>query len=150
MIKMAPKPYEHVDAPDKSNSVEYGEYLVNISNCLTCHSQVSGMKFEPIKGLEFAGGFEFPQATGGITRSANITPDEETGIKSWSKEKFVQKFKEYEDKPFNQKVPEGAFNSNMPWKLFAGMTEEDLGAIYDYLRTVPAVENAVEKFTPPE
>lgn len=30
----------------------------------------------------------------------------------------------------------------------AGMTDEDLGAIYQYLRTIPAVRNRVEKFTP--
>jgi hypothetical protein len=34
----------------------------------------------------------------------------------------------------------------MPWILFSGMTEEDLGAIYDYLRTLPPVQNQVEKF----
>jgi hypothetical protein len=37
----------------------------------------------------------------------------------------------------------------MPWTLFAGMTDEDLGAIYDYLRTVPPVLHAVEKWPAP-
>jgi hypothetical protein len=36
----------------------------------------------------------------------------------------------------------------MPWLTYAGMTDEDLGAIYEYLRTVPAIENRVEKFPP--
>jgi len=35
----------------------------------------------------------------------------------------------------------------MPWTMYAGMTEEDLGAIYEYLRTVKPVNNVVEKFT---
>jgi hypothetical protein len=37
-------------------------------------------------------------------------------------------------------------NTPMPWLMYSGMTEEDLGAIYDYLRTVPPIENTVEKF----
>jgi hypothetical protein len=36
----------------------------------------------------------------------------------------------------------------MPWTMYANMTEEDLGAIYAYLQTVPPIENRVEKFTP--
>ena len=35
----------------------------------------------------------------------------------------------------------------MPWIALAGMTDQDLGAIYDYLRTVPPVRNEVVKFT---
>jgi len=31
--------------------------------------------------------------------------------------------------------------------MYAGMTEEDLGAMYDYLRTIEPVENRVERFT---
>ena len=34
----------------------------------------------------------------------------------------------------------------MPWPLYAGMTEEDLSAIYDYLRTVKPIKNKVEVF----
>jgi hypothetical protein len=34
----------------------------------------------------------------------------------------------------------------MPWLSFAGMREEDLGAIYDYLRTVEPVRNEVIRF----
>lgn len=32
----------------------------------------------------------------------------------------------------------------MPWLAYAGMNEEDLGAIYDYLRTVPPLEHRVQ------
>ena len=31
----------------------------------------------------------------------------------------------------------------MPWSDYAGMTEDDLGAIYDYLRTVKPIKNRV-------
>ncbi len=36
----------------------------------------------------------------------------------------------------------------MPWTLYAGMKEEDLGAIYDYLRSIKPVYNKVTVFTP--
>lgn len=47
-----------------------------------------------------------------------------------------------------QPLTPGSFNTEMPWTTYAGMTAEDLGAIYDHLRTVPARANTVEKFTP--
>jgi hypothetical protein len=40
------------------------------------------------------------------------------------------------------------FNSVIPWTLYAGMSEEDLGAIYEYLKTVTPVKNLVQKWTP--
>jgi hypothetical protein len=44
-------------------------------------------------------------------------------------------------------VNPGEFNTIMPWTMYAQMTEEDLGAIYEYLRTVAPVKNSVVKFT---
>jgi hypothetical protein len=35
----------------------------------------------------------------------------------------------------------------MPWRMYAGMTEEDLSAIYEYLRSVKPVKNKVERFS---
>ena len=45
---------------------------------------------------------------------------------------------------------EPAQNTIMPWLGLAQMTDEDLGAIYDYLRTVPPIANVVEKRPPPK
>jgi len=45
-------------------------------------------------------------------------------------------------------VPPAA-NTVMPWLARANMTEEDLGAIYGYLKTMPAIERVVEKRPPP-
>ena len=47
----------------------------------------------------------------------------------------------------NEELSEKARLSPMPWLAFAGMTDEDLGAVYDYLRTVPPVRHEVVKFT---
>ena len=102
-------------------------------------------------GEPFAGGFEFHFPTGAVVRSANITPHPTAGIGAWDKATFIAKFKQYQDSAY---VPPainweaGDFQSVMPWLMYSTMTEQDLGAIYDYLRTVPAVDSRVEKWTP--
>lgn len=45
-------------------------------------------------------------------------------------------------------VNPGEFNSIMPWTMYAHMEEEDLKAIFAYLKTVDPIENIVERFTP--
>jgi hypothetical protein len=40
------------------------------------------------------------------------------------------------------------FNTPMPWLMYSGMNDEDLGSIYDYLRTVTPVKHRVERFSP--
>lgn len=133
--------------PDTSNSVEYGKYLVNIANCVQCHSKPDN-KIDIVEGTEFGGGQVY-YLKHGAAYSANITPDEETGIGKWSKEYFIQQFKRYATgtyTPFKPKEKE--FNSPMPWLAFANMKESDLSAIYDYLRTVKPIKNKVEKWKP--
>ncbi len=135
----APKPI------DKNNHVEYGKYLITIASCNDCHTPSE--KGEPIKGMDYAGGSQFDLPSGVLT-SANLTPDLETGIGSWTKERFIKQFKSF-DSDSAKHVPANIFkeyNTVMPWTMFAGMTEEDLGAIYEYLRTIPPVKNKVVKF----
>lgn len=48
----------------------------------------------------------------------------------------------------NLSVPAGSYNTIMPWTLYAGMTEEDLGAIYEYLHSLKPINNLVVRFTP--
>ena len=72
--------------------------------------------------------------------SANLTPSKD-GIGDMSRDRFIGRFKAFAD-PESVASP-GALkfgNTVMPWSRFGGMTEEDLGAIYDYLRTLPPVE----------
>jgi hypothetical protein len=42
------------------------------------------------------------------------------------------------------------YNTIMPWVVYAGMTDEDLGAIYTYLRTMKPIKNSIVKFKPRE
>jgi hypothetical protein len=39
------------------------------------------------------------------------------------------------------------FQTVMPWTMYGGMTEEDLGAMFEYLKSIPPDENVVERFT---
>ncbi len=131
---------------DKSNPAEYGKYLVTMASCNHCHTPAE--KGEPVAGMDYAGGAEINLPFGTI-RSANITPDIQTGIGAWTKEIFIAKFKAYDPALHGYKdVNPGEFNSIMPWSMYAGMTEEDLGAIYDYLRTLKPIRNQVVRFTP--
>lgn len=135
-------PSEDVDRTDK---VKYGEYLVKIAGCADCHTPA--VKGEPLPGMLLAGGFEF-KMPGGTVRSMNITPDEETGIGVWSTDDFINRFKNF-DPDSSEFIPvkKGEFNTPMPWIMYAGMTNEDLEAIYSYLRTVQPVNHLVERFT---
>jgi mono/diheme cytochrome c family protein len=144
IINTFPEPMEgSVTAPARTNSVEYGGYLVKIAGCTDCHTQrgaFGGLK----EDLAFAGGQEFNLSGVLRVRSANITPDKETGIGVLTREQFISRFKSFKDVEAETVAP--ARQTVMPWPLYAGMTEEDLGAIYDYLRTVKSIENQVEQF----
>jgi mono/diheme cytochrome c family protein len=131
--------------PDKSNTVEYGKYLTNAAGCNDCHTpQVKG-EFQMNRYMSGGNGFKLPG--GVVVTPANITPDVQTGIGSWSKEDFLNKFRAYrQDKYIPAPVKEGDFNTPMPWTFLAGMTDEDLSAIYDYLKTITPIPNSVTKF----
>jgi hypothetical protein len=145
IINTIPQPAAFTKMPPKTNKVAYGKYLVNAASCNDCHTKQDKGKFV---GEPFAGGFEFKFPDGSIVRSMNITPDP-TGIGSWDKETFVQKFKMYCDSGYvPQKIKAGEYQSVMPWTMYAGMTTEDLEAIYDYLKTLKPVNSTIERFTP--
>ncbi len=148
LVKTMPiKSYTPASEIDRSDSVEYGRYLVTIASCSECHTQaVNG---EPLPGMYLAGGRKFIFPSGTVT-SANITPDVETGIGNWKKQDFINRFKLYRGEethniPVNMQKD---FNTPMPWLMFSGMTDEDLSAIYDYLRTLKPVSNRINRFTP--
>lgn len=145
IMRTIPQKNDFKPAPDKSNTKEYGKYLVNIAGCNDCHTQQ--VKGEYIMEKYLAGGQEFKLPGGIIVRPANITPDMQTGIGAWSKEMFIQRFKTYsKEKYVPTVVKEGEYNTFMPWTFYSGMTEEDLSAIYDFLRTITPIPNAVTKF----
>jgi len=123
----------------------YGAYVTNAGACLHCHTRSNHGKVK--EGSEFSGGVEFPLADGSMVRSANLTNDMTTGIGSWTKDVFMKRFRDSVSLSL-QPSKVGEFNTVMPWTSYAGMSDTDLGAIFDYLKSLPAVSNKVEKFTP--
>jgi hypothetical protein len=58
---------------------------------------------------------------------------------------FLAKFASYRNKEMYEHDP-GIYNSEMPWSIFANMTDEDIRSIYRYLRTVKPIRNKITKW----
>jgi mono/diheme cytochrome c family protein len=140
--KFLPEPLDGpVPQPDRTNSVAYGKYLTEIGSCYECHTphEENG---GPIPEKAFAGGWEM-KGPWGRNLTANLTPHPEAFLGRASKAEFIGRFRaSYDPKA----APPPGRNTIMPWTAFSGLTDEDLGAIYDYLKTVPPVANKVNSF----
>lgn len=139
LVKFEPKPLEGpVPQPDPHDSIATGQYYARA--CEGCHTPVD-KTMHPIAGRAFSGGreFHFPGLT---IVSPNITFDE-TGLGGKSREQFVAMFKSFAEQP----LPRTQIGSNtlMPWYALSKMSEPDLGAVYDYLQTVPRIRNQVQR-----
>jgi len=108
-------PYPAVVPPGAT--AEYGAYLASFTGCQGCH------------GFGLSGGRVFGPP--GVPPASNLTPDPATGIASWTEADFF--------KAMRQGVrPDGrAIDPFMPWPYLGGMTDDELRAIWRYLRSVP-------------
>lgn len=148
IMRTIPQPYTPKSRPPASDTIAYGKYLTTVAGCHFCHTNVDD-RGQALPGMDFAGGMEFKNPRLGVMRSVNITPEADTGIGAWERGYFINRFKEYADSTSRHiPVAKGQANTVMPWTMYAGMKEEDLSAIYAYLRTVPPVKNQVERFEP--
>ena len=147
IVNTIPEEAQPQTIPDKKDELKYGEYMTNAANCAGCHTkEEKGKKV----GEPFAGGFEFNMPDGSVIRSANITPDNETGIGMLTREMFIQKFRAFADSNYHAPtVKPGQVNTLMPWDMYGRMDTTDLGAIYSYLRTVKAVKGTIVHYTAP-
>lgn len=143
LIKSAPKPVGgRVEAPSRENRVKYGEYLTAMASCQGCHTRMN--KGEPVEGMEFAGGEPF-QVGAFLVNSANISPDPETGIGAWSEERFVAKFRGFSNFTHQNLPVNNQTNFTlMPWLALSRLTDEDLRAIYAFLKTRRPIYNPVD------
>lgn len=146
IVRTMPTAPSHQVRPDPSDRVAYGRYLTNAAVCGDCHTPMDDQG-APLPGRDFSGGTPFMPNGVGLVHSANITPDAGTGIGTWTEDQFLEKFRAFRAQP--ARTLEGAErlqNTEMPWTYYAGMTDDDLRAIYAYLRSLPPVVNRVEKF----
>jgi mono/diheme cytochrome c family protein len=110
-------------------TIERGRYLTAVADCAACHST-------PGSGQQFAGGRPIDTPFGKIL-GANITPDLETGIGSWTPDAFVGSMLNGTGRLGGHLYPA------MPYTYFTRMTRDDALAIFAYLKTVPPVRNRV-------
>lgn len=117
--------------------LERGHYLVVVGGCDDCHTPgVFLGKPDPAKYLGGSDvGFEIPGL--GVFAGRNITPDNETGIGSWTDEQIALALTTGRRPDGRQLAP------IMPYPALAHMTKEDIAAIIAYLRSIPAVKNLV-------
>jgi len=122
--------------PDRSDEVAYGKYLMDIGRCRYCHTPNDAPGRER-KGKAFTGGARYwvggrylPGAR--VIDTPNLTTHPE-GLGNLSRADFIALFRlRGSGRPATL-----ATNTVMPWVAFANMTDQDLGAIWAYLQSVP-------------
>jgi hypothetical protein len=153
-----------------ASQVKRGEYLVTIGLCHDCHTPLvtgpdgpapdmkralSGHPQDmvvkaPAKVSEPWIGAMAPTLTAwsgpwGVSFTANLTPDKETGVlRDFTEEQFLQTMRTGRHQGQGRQIL-----PPMPWPLIGKMTDEDLKAVFAYLRQIPAVRNKVPDPIPP-
>lgn len=154
----------------KDQQIERGRYLVTVMMCNDCHSPKKMGPHGPVldssrllsghpadlKLAEYdaktAGKWILfnDQATAfvgpwGTTYAANLTSDE-SGIGNWSEAQFIKALREGKSKGMDNTRP---ILPPMPWEMVRHANDEDLKAIFAYLKSTPPVHNVVPAPAPP-
>jgi hypothetical protein len=139
LIRSVPQPLtDPVAAPDISDPVKRGAFLVTMAGCRDCHTPMD--KGEPLPNMEMAGGQIFEGPWGNVATS-NLTPDP-SGIPYYDEILFLQAIR-------TGYVKARPLNQIMPWRNYGGMTDDDLKAIFAYLKTVKPIHHLVDNTEPP-
>jgi mono/diheme cytochrome c family protein len=120
----------------QSSAVERGKYLAAVG----CGCHVPTNPKGPIPGLTYGGG-EILKGPWGEVTSANITQDA-SGISYYDDAMFLQAMR-------TGYVKARKLSSIMPFGEFANLNDDDLKAIFAYLRTLPRVKHTVDNSLPP-
>lgn len=167
----AAEPAASTASADAQSKVERGKYLVHAGLCIDCHTPIvmtatgpapdmtrmlSGHPADvvmptppalpegPWIGVMGATGTAFA-GPWGVTFTANLTPDPETGLGSWTAQTFIDTIRSGRHMGKGRPIL-----PPMPAKLVANYTDEDLEAIFAYLQTLPPVKNEVPAPRPPQ
>jgi mono/diheme cytochrome c family protein len=153
------------------SQIQWGEHLVTIGGCNDCHTPKKMTSMGPIddstlllsghpeklpaadvdrkqmesKGLVVTATFTAWVGPWGISYAANLTPDE-TGIGNWKEDQFLYAIKNNVSKGIAGSRPLMPPMSMMPVKH---MTDEELKAVFAYLKTIKPVKNNSVQPTPP-
>ena len=74
----------------------------------------------------------------GVSFTANLTPDRETGLGKWTARTFIDTIRTGRHLGRGREVL-----PPMPIMVYQNFTDEDLTAIFSYLQTLPAIKNKV-------
>jgi mono/diheme cytochrome c family protein len=127
-------PVEMLSKLQDAELIERGEYLALAGNCASCHTTQGG--------AYMAGGLAF-ETPFGVIYSTNITPDSKTGIGAWSAEDFLASMR-------HGVRPDGEhLYPVFPYTSFTKVSDEDVVALYAFLKSIPAVQqDALENDLP--
>ena len=125
-----------VPSKARTTPVERGEYLVTLANCRDCHSAMDE-RGQAIPGLDLAGGnvFHDPVDAAKSVFSVNITPDP-SGISHYDEALFIKTLR-------TGALPGRMLNHTMPFEYLRNLTDEDLGAMFAYLQSVPKAQHRI-------
>ncbi len=150
--------------------VERGHYMVKVMGCSDCHTpkkmgpqgpeldesrllsgHPEGSNLPPAPRLPegpwiATAAWDLTAWNGpwGTSYTRNLTPDENTGIGSWSEETFVKALRTGRHMGVARPIL-----PPMPWQFYRDLTDDDLAAIYAYLRTIPPIHNRIPEPLPP-
>lgn len=145
----APEPRPLVGNAYDPDQVAKGQYLVELLGCGSCHTD-RALVGRPNPNRLMAGSsvgiaYSNPlqQKYPGVVYPANLTPDPETGIGSWTEQELVEMIRTGVDKHGRHQL------SVMPWPAYTRIKEEDALAIASYLLNIPPVVYRVPTNVPP-
>ena len=149
--------------------VERGRYLVTIASCNDCHTpfkmgangpepDMERMLSGHPESLKVTAAPKIPDGWGmvgamtntawagpwGVSFTANLTPDQNTGLGIWTEEMFIKTMRTGRHMGASREIL-----PPMPWYNYGKMNDEDLKAVYAYLRSIPPVHNRVPEPLPP-
>ena len=170
---------EKTDAPAETKELSQeelfsrGQYLVSVNGCNDCHTpktfgphgpqpdttrmlsgHPAGDPLPPVDKKALQPGYwilfgpDLTSAVGlwGISFSANLTPDSATGIGTWDEAAFVKALRTGK----HMGIESGrSILPPMPWPEISKMTDEDLRAVYTFLRALKPISNRVPNPVPP-
>lgn len=141
LINDAPQPIEGAVAePDLSTPEKRGKYIATLAVCEDCHTPLDD-KNQPIEGMAFGGGGILRIAGRPAIATANLTPSQD-GIPYYTEELFIETLR-------TGRVRARQLSDVMPWRFFRNMSDEDLKALFAYLKTAKPVDHYVDNALPP-
>jgi hypothetical protein len=133
-------PKSSIPPPDTTDIVKWGKYISCYQlECYSCHSKDFAkndyLTPENSPGY-FGGGNEMYNLEGKKMLTLNITPDENTGIGTWTEDQFIKAVK-------SGLVPDGGPALRYPMQPYSNLSDAEVKAIYAYLKTIPKLNHKV-------